>query len=154
MKYRVKEIRNDDLINGILVILLWWLIPLMNTNPTWEIQYKKHWWNRWKTCDSYDRKEDAYRYLINYETNGKCILKNKMKFPHNRIKGKYVTCFLEMGKINPVNKNYNEGNHYYAGYKPASYAKYYYCSYGKSYEDAITKLWCDLEIQKLLHKID
>lgn len=129
-------------------------VKFLNEDSTWNIQFKNHWWNRWKTCDNYDHIEDAYRNLINYETDGKCILKNKMKFPHNHIKGKYVNCFLKLGKINPVNKNYNEGKHYYAGYKPISYAKYYYCSYGRSYEEAIYKLWSDLEVKKLLHQLD
>ena len=152
MKYRVKRICLDDDLNVITALLFFWLIPFMNTGPTWEIQYKKHWWNKWKTCDSYDKLEDAYRNLLLYTTDSQCDLPEEKWFPHNRIKGKKVRCELTMGKINPVNKNYNEGNHYYAGYKPASYAKYYYCSYGKSYEDAITKLWCDLEIHKLISK--
>ena len=38
--------------------------------------------------------------------------------------------------------------------KPENYGKFYYCSYGKSYEDAINKLWCYLEVQKILHKFD
>lgn len=129
-------------------------VKFLNSDLSWNIQYKNHWWNRWKTCDSYDYIEDAYINLINYETSGKCILENEMKFPHNQIKGKYVNCFLEMGKINPVNKKYNEGNHYYAEYKPVNYAKYYHCSYGKSYKEAIYKLWSDLETKKLLHQLD
>ena len=154
MKYRVKEIRNDNWKDGILVVLLWWLIPFMNSNTTWEIQYKKHWWNKWKTRDSYDRLEDAYRFLLEYESDHKCILPKTLKFKHNKIEGKYVWCKLIMGKITPPNKDYNEGNHYWAGYKSENYAKFYYCSYGKSYEDAISKLWGDLAVQKLLHKLD
>lgn len=129
-------------------------VKYLNGPLPWKIQFKNHWWNIWKICNSYDTIEDAYRNLINYETNGKCILKKKIKFPHNRIKGKNVNCFLKLGKINTVNENYNEGNHYCAGYKPINYGKYYYCSYGKSYEEAIYKLWGDLEVKKLLHHLD
>lgn len=154
MKYRIKEIKNDSFFDKLMNLIFFWLIPFINTGPTWEIQYKKHWWNKWKMCDSYDRREDAYRFLLEYESDHKCILPEKMKFPHNKYKGQYVWCTLNMGKMNPVNKDYNEGNHYYAGYKPENYARFYYCSYGKSYEDAINKLWCDLEVQKSLNKLD
>ena len=154
MKYRVKRVCLDDNFNGIMCLLFWWAIPFLNFSPTWDIQYKKHWWNKWKTCDSYDRLEDAYRYLLLYTTNNQCNLPAEKWFPHNRIKGKKVRCELTMGKLNTNDLTYNEGKHYYAGYKPKNYARFYFCTYGISYEDAIGKLWCDLEVQKSLHKVD
>ena len=114
MKYRVKKICIDDDLNAITALLFFWLIPFLNTSTTWEIQYKKHWWNKWKTCDSYDNIEDAYRNLLQYKTNNKCTLPEKLKFKHNKIEGKYVWGNLIMGKIAPLNKKYNEGKHYYA----------------------------------------
>ena len=66
-------------------------VKYLNGPLPWKIQFKNHWWNIWKICNSYDTIEDAYRNLINYETNGKCILKKKIKFPHNRIKGKHIS---------------------------------------------------------------
>ena len=151
MKYRVKKIYlNDQFWNNELIILT--DIPFLNFKLICDIQYKKHWWSRWKTCDSYDRLEDAYRFFLDYQSNHQCILPESFRFPHNRINGKYVWCQLKMGKIETNGPEYNEGKHYYAGYKPKNYARFYYCSYGKSYEDAIGKLWCDLEIQKLISK--
>ena len=72
MKYRVKHIVNKYPISS----LLFWVTEYCIVE-NWDIQYKKHWWNKWKTCDSYDHIEDAYINLINYETDGKCILENK-----------------------------------------------------------------------------
>ena len=151
MKYRVKKIYlNDQFWNNEFIILT--DIPFLNFKLIYDIQYKKHWWNKWKTCDSYDRLEDAYRFFLDYQSNHQCILPESLRFPHNRIKGKYVWCQLKMGKIETNDPEYNEGKHYYAGYKPKNYARFYFCSYGTSYEDAIGKLWCDLEIQKLINK--
>ena len=118
---------------------------VINKNSEWLLQY---------TINVYISLEYAYINLLKFETNNQCILKPTLKFPHNKNNGEYVWCKLKIGKLNPVNKDYNEGKHYYAGYKPENYGKFYYCSYGKSYKDAINKLWCDLEVQKILHKFD
>lgn len=154
MKYRVKRSCLDDNFNGVMSLLFWWAIPFLNFEPTWDIQYKKHWWNKWKTCDNYDKIEDAYRFLLDYQTDHKCVLPKNMKFPHNKVKGKYVWCQLKMGKLETNDPNYNDGKHYYAGYKPKNYVKFYHVVYAKSYEEAIGKLWCDLEVKKTLHKLD
>lgn len=147
MKYRVKHVVNKYPMSS----FMFWITEYSVVN-NWEVQCKKHWWSKWKMINSYDNMEDAYRCLLNYETDGKCFLPNVMKFQHNRIKGKYVNCILQMGKFNHINKNYNEGRHYYAGYKPAHYKYFYHCSYGKSYEEAICALWSDLEIKKIINK--
>ena len=126
MKYRIKHIVNKYPISS----LLFWVTEY-SIVETWDIQYKKHWWSRWKTCDNYDRKEDAYRYLLLYTTNNQCDLPEEKLFPHNRIKGKKVRCELIMGKLNTTDPTYNEGKHYYAGYKPKNYARFYFCSYGR-----------------------
>lgn len=151
MKYRVKEIKNDSFLDGLMTLIFFWLIPFMNTGPTWEIQYKKHWWNRWKTCDNTDNIAEAYSSWLNYSIDGKYTLPMNLKFPHNHIEGKFTWCKLKVGKF-PDNKKYQEGQ-YYAGYKPENYHNFYYCSYGNSYEEAISKLWGDIEVQKMIHRI-
>ena len=71
-----------------------------------------------------------------------------MQFTHNRDKNKTVWCELEF-KFNNHSKEYK----YCVGYKPRNYVRYYFCTYSsESYEDALIKLWSDLEVRKLIKK--
>lgn len=144
MKYRVKHVDKT-----LLHLLFPFIFPFNSSFIEYEVQYKKHWWNKWKTCDNYDRISDAYAAWLKYESEGKCELPELMKFPHNKKAGEYVWCNLQLGKLS---KKYGN-EQYYAGYRPKNYHNFYYCSYGNSYETAISKLWGDLEVQKLLNKI-
>lgn len=125
---------------------------VINKNSEWLVQCKKHWYNFWKTIKVYGSSECAYVDFLKLETNNQCILEQTLQFPHNRIKDRNVYCNLIIGKFENKDKDYNEGKHYYAGYKPYNYAKFYFCSYGKSYEEAVYKLWSDLETRKKIHQ--
>ena len=119
----------------------------MGETNHWNIMQKKHWWNKWKKVGStYDNPEDAYIEYFKLKYN--LDIKKRIEFPHNRDKNKTVWCELEF-KFN----NYSEEYKYYAGYKPKNYARYYFCAYSsKSYEDALLRLYNDLEIKKLIKK--
>lgn len=116
-----------------------------NTN-LWTIEYKKHWWNKWKVLERYNEPESAYieYFKLHYNIN----IKEQMTFPHNHKKGEFVTCHLEF-KYNSHSTDYR----YVVGYKPRNYVRYYYCCYSSdSYEDALMKLYCDLEVKKMINK--
>ena len=114
----------------------------------WTIMQKRHWWNKWKKVGYiYDNQEDAYIEYFKLKYN--LEIRKYMEFPHNRNKNQKVWCYLEF-KFN----NYSEEYRYCVGYKPSNYARYYFCTYSsESYEDALMKLWCDLEVRKLIKKI-
>lgn len=113
----------------------------------WTIMSKKHWWNKWsKVGYTYDNPEDAYieYFKLKYNIN----IEKKIEFTHNKNKNKKVTCYLAF-KFN----NYSRYK-YCVGYKPGNYAKYYHCCYSiDSYEDALMRLYNEIEIKKLIHKI-
>ena len=110
----------------------------------WTIMQKKHLWNKWKKVGYvYDNPEDAY--IEYFKLKHKLDIKKRIEFPHNRNKNKTVWCELEF-KFN----NHSDDYKYVVGYKPRNYVRYYHCTYsGISYEDALMKLWCDMEIRKL-----
>ena len=114
----------------------------------WIIRQKRHWWNKWeKVGRTYDNPEDAYIEYFKLKHN--LDIQKRMQFTHNKDKNKKVWCDLEF-KFN----NYSEEYRYCVGYKPKNYARYYFCTYSsESYEDALMKLWCDLEVRKLIKKI-
>ena len=142
MKYRIKYIDTS----------LLWLTPLaflnMGGSNYWEIQSKNHWWNKWKKVGyTYDNPEDAYIEYFKLKHN--LDIKKRIEFPHNRDKTKTVWCELNF-EYREHSKEYT----YVVGYKPRNYTRYYHCTYSsESYEDALMKLWCDLEVKKLIHKI-
>lgn len=113
----------------------------------WNIMQKRHWWNKWeKVGYTYDNPEDAYIEYFKLKYN--LDIQKRMQFTHNKDKNKRVWCDLEF-KFN----NYPEEYRYCVGYKPRNYARYYFCKYSsESYEDALMRLWCDLEIKKLIKK--
>ena len=75
-------------------------------------------------------------------------IKKSLEFPHNRNKNKTVWCRLEF-RFNSYSKDYK----YCVGYKPINYARFYYCAYSsESYEDALMKLWCDLEFNFIYNR--
>ena len=110
----------------------------------WTIMQKRHWWNKWERVGyTYDRPEDAYIEYFKLKHN--LEIKKGIEFPHNRNKNKTVWCELEF-KFN----NHSEEYKYCVGYKPRNYVRYYYCTYSSiSYEDALMKLWCEMEVRKL-----
>jgi len=146
MKYRIKHIDTS----------LLWLTPFaflnMGGSDYWEIQSKKHWWNKWKKVGyTYTDKVEAYREYFKL-AYGLDIPERKL-FKHNKNKNKKVWCDLKLGYLRNHSNNYNNGEHYYAGYKPYNYAHFYYCCYGKSYEEALNKLYWNLYVkEELLHK--
>lgn len=144
MKYRVKHHDNT---------LIKFLFPVHFMGiefDTYSVQCKQHWWSRWKICYNTDDIADAYNSLMKYQTNNKQSLPLGRYFTHNRDKNKQVWCDLCVGKLSNHDKDYNDGMHYYAGYKPKRYHNYYHCSYGKSYEQAIYKLYWDLYVKEEL----
>ncbi len=114
----------------------------------WTIMSKKHWWNKWKKVGyTYDNPEDAYIEYFKLKYN--LDVKKRIEFPHNRDKNKTVWC-----ELNFEYRGHSKEYTYVVGYKPRNYARYYHCTYSnESYEDALIKLWCDLEVKKLIHKI-
>ena len=114
----------------------------------WVIESKHHGWNRWKQVgNTYNNPEDAYIEYFKLKHN--LDIQKRMQFTHNKDKNKKVWCDLEF-KLN----NYSEEYRYCVGYKPRNYAKYYFCTYSsESYEDALMKLWCDLEVRKSIKKL-
>lgn len=142
MKYRVKYIDSS------------WLFftpfSFLNMGGTdhWCIESKKHWWNKWKKLGcTYSDPEDCYieYFKLKYNIN----IENKIEFTHNRNKNKKVWCYLEFHF-----NNYSTEYKYCVGYKPTNYARYYHCCYSsESYEDALMKLYNDIEIKKLIKKL-
>ena len=132
----------------------WWLwltpFAFLNMGGTnhWTIMEKKHRWNKWKKVGyTYDNTEDAYIEYFKLKHN--LDIPKRMQFTHNKDKNKKVWCDLEF-KFN----NYSEEYRYCVGYKPRNYARYYFCAYSsESYEDALMRLWCDLEIRKSIKKL-
>ena len=116
-----------------------------NTN-LWTIECKKHWWNKWKVIERYEDEIGAYIHYMKLAYN--MDFEEEMEFPHNRNKHKKQTCVLTLKyDSNPISPEYK----YTAGYKPVNYKNYYFACYsGESYEDALGKLWCDLEVRKIL----
>ena len=114
----------------------------------WTIMSKKHWWNKWtKVGDTYDNPKDAYIEYFKLKYN--IDIKNGMRFPHNRDKNKTVWCELEF-KFN----NHSDEYKYCVGYKPINYIRFYHCAYSPdSYEDALLRLYSDLEVKKLINKL-
>lgn len=141
MKYRVKH--HDSILGKFLFPLLF---------NTYSVQYKEHWWSKWKTCDNTDNIADAYNSLMMYQTNNKQSLPLGKYFTHNRDKNKQVWCYLELGHLKKHSKDFNNGEHYYAGYKPRNYHNFYYCCFGKSYEEALFKLYDNMKIKDLINK--
>lgn len=51
MKYRIKD---NSALDTFGLFLFWWLIlPFGYENNPFSIQYKKHWWNKWKDYEEY-----------------------------------------------------------------------------------------------------
>lgn len=130
-----------------------WLTPFAFLNMGggtyhWTIMQKRHWWNNWeKVGDTYDNPEDAYIEYFKLKHN--LDIQKRMQFTHNKDKNKKVWCELVF-KFNNYSKEYK----YCVGYKPRNYARYYFCAHSsESYEDALIKLWSDLEVRKLIKKI-
>ena len=113
----------------------------------WNIMQKQHWWNKWtKVGYTYDNPKDAYieYFKLKYNIN----IEKRKEFQHNRKKDKTVWCHLDFHY-----NNYSKEYKYCVGYKPTNYAKYYHCCYSnESYEDALMKLYNDMEIKKLINK--
>ncbi len=113
----------------------------------WTIMSKKHWWNKWsKVGYTYDNPKDAYieYFKLKYNIN----IEKKIEFPHNRNKNKLFVCELEF-KFNKYSDEYR----YCVGYKPINCTRFYYCAYSvDSYEDALLRLYNDLEVKKLINK--
>lgn len=142
MKYRIKHIDSSWLFFTPFAFL-----NMSGTNH-WTIESKKHWWNKWeKVGSTYDNPENAYIEYFKLKYN--LDIQKRMQFTHNKDKNKKVWCDLEF-KFN----TYSEEYRYCVGYKPRNYARYYFCAYSPdSYEDALMRLWCDLEIRKSIKKI-
>lgn len=73
MKYRVKDNSRSE---AVAVLLFWWILfPFGYDSNPFSIQYKKHWWNRWKdykennVTKSFKTYEDAKQYINNLEKN-------------------------------------------------------------------------------------
>ena len=141
MKYRVKYTDSS--------LLFFTPFAFLNMGGTdhWEIQSKEGLFGKWtKVGYTYDNPKDAYieYFKLKYNIN----IEKRKEFQHNRKKDKTVWCDLEF-KFN----NYSEKYRYCVGYKPTNYAKYYHCCYSsESYEDALMRLWSDLEVRKLINK--
>lgn len=120
----------------------------MGGTVTWVIQQKKYWLSKWETIERFDNKVDAYikYFKLAYNLN----VKKTLRFPHNKEKGKKVWCELTFQHNNhPIGPEYT----YTVGYKPRNYAHYYHACYsGVSYEEALHRLYWDLEIKKLINK--
>ena len=149
MKYRIKY--NDPTNDGWLwftpFVIFAFLAAFIGVKGKWVIEQKKHWWNNWKVIEVYDNAKDAHIKYFKLKHN--LDIQKRMQFTHNRYKNKTVWCELEF-KFNNYSKEYK----YCVGYKPKNYARYYFCTYSsESYEDALIKLWCDLEVRKLIKKI-
>lgn len=65
MKYRVRHIDTS--------LLFFTPFSFLNMGGTnlYVLECKKHWWNRWKSINSYSSKKDAYKEL------------NKLKYKNN-----------------------------------------------------------------------
>lgn len=139
MKYKINYIDSS-----FLYFTPFAFLNMGGVNSHWTIMRKKHWWNKWeKISKIYDNPEDAYIKYFKLKYN--LDIKKRIEFPHNKDKSKTVWCELEF-KFNNYSKEYK----YVAGYKPKKYVRYYHCTYSSiSYEDALMKLWCDMEVRKL-----
>ena len=119
----------------------------MGGTDHWQIESKKHWWNKWKKEGyTYSDPKDCYieYFKLKYNIN----IENKIEFTHNRNKNKKVWCYLEF-KFNSHSNEYK----YCVGYKPRNYVNYYLCCYSyESYEDALMKLYNEIKIKKLINK--
>ena len=140
MKYRIKYHDTTWLFFTPLAFLN------MGGTNLWTIEQKRHWWNKWEVIERYNEPENAYikYFKLKYDLNIEKII----KFPHNIKKEKIAICYLEF-KYNSHSTDYR----YCVGYKPRNYINYYHCCYSsESCEDALIKLYNDLEIRKLLQK--
>ena len=148
MKYRIRYIdpTNDGWLWFTPLVLFAFLFAFMGVKGKWVIEQKKHWWNKWKIIEEYDKANFAHiRYFkLRYNID----IKEFMIFPHNKHSGEYVTCHLEF-KYNDYSKDYK----YTVGYKPRNYVNYYHCCYSsESYEDAMMKLYNDILLKKIIDR--
>ena len=149
MKYRIRydETTNDSWLWFTPFILFAFLFAFMGVKGKWVIEQKKHWWNKWKIIKEYSNQIDAYidYFKLKYDLE----IEEYLDFPHNKNKKKKQTCKLTF-KEQPHSPEYR----YAVGYKPINYHLFYHVCYSEeSFEDALGKLYCDLEVKKLIHKI-
>ena len=141
MKYRVKYTDSSWLFFTPFAFL-----NMGGTNH-WAIQSKKGLFGKWKNVgDVYSQPEDCYieYFKLKYNIN----IEKRKEFKHNRKKNKTVYCFLDF-RFN----NYSTEFRYCVGYKPTNYARYYHCCYSsESYEDALMRLYTELQVKELINK--
>ena len=120
----------------------------MDGTDVYNIEQRKGWWifGKWEIIYRSKNIVDAYieYFRIVYDLN----IKRYLEFPHNKNKNKKQTCILDFKyDSHPISPEYT----YTVGYKPSNYSRYYHACYSsESYEQALMKLWCDLEIKKIL----
>ena len=150
MKYRIKydDPTNDGWLWLTPFMLFALLFAFMGVKSKWVIEQKKHWWNKWKVVEEYNDQTEAYIHYMKLAYN--INIEEEIVFPHNKNKNKKQTCILTCQyNDKPIDLEYK----YTVGYKPRNYERYYHACYsGKSYEDALGKLWCDMEIKKILNR--
>lgn len=121
-----------------------------DTGVLYKLQYKEHWYNRWKTFESTTDIAEAYNIMMTRQSNGKCWLPYGKYFAGPN--GKQLWCELKIGRLPTNDSNYNDGKHYYAGYKNKNSKHFSQCSYGDSYLNAIYTLFNDLYVKDKLIK--
>ena len=139
MRYRIKYTDSSWL----------WLTPLaflnMGGSDHYEIQSKKHWWNKWeKVGYTYDNQTDAYieYFKLKYNIN----IQKKIEWNYSKKYGFYKN-YAEL------KFEYRNNNLYQVGYirkNPCPEKYIYHVISNISFEDALIRLYNDMKIRELI----